>query len=230
MTLFLSLLPIYLFGNFHCIGMCGPLVMMIGHHRYRLFYFAGRTLSFALAGLLAGEAGAVLNVLLNAYHIPAATSFLFGIALLMTGFYTLSQKQSPGFRWLSERLSKLNQRLSLLMLQDGPLPTFLFGFCTIFLPCGQTLIVFSACALAGDWQVGLFNGFAFALLTSPSLIIAMHANKLFKYAKNAYHAVIGGCAMLIGALAFCRGFAEIGLISHWILNPEMPSHYHIVVF
>lgn len=230
MTLFLSLLPIYLFGNFHCMGMCGPLVAMIGQHRYRFLYFVGRTLSFSLAGLLAGEAGAVLNIILRSYHLSAFTSFLFGSILLMMGFLTLSHRQFPGLRWLSGRLSKMNQTLSLLMLQDNPLTTFLFGFCTILLPCGQTLIVFSACALTGDWRVGLFNGFAFALLTSPSLAIAMHANKLFKYAKNSYHAVIGGCSVVIGLLAFCRGFAEIGWISHWILNPEAASAYHIVIF
>lgn len=230
MALFFSLLPIYLFGNFHCMGMCGPLVVMIGQHRYRLLYFAGRTLSFSLAGLLAGEAGAVLNILLNSYHIPALTSFLFGAFLFTIGLFTLTRRQYPGFAWLSKRLSKANQSLSLLMLQDSPLPTFLFGFCTILLPCGQTLIVFSACALAGDWQIGLFNGFAFALLTSPSLIIAMHANKLFKYAKNSYNTVIGGCSLVIGLLACCRGFAEMGWLPHWILNPEAASQYHVVIF
>lgn len=230
MVLFFTLLPIYLFGNLHCMGMCGPLVMMLGQHRYRFFYFAGRTLSFSLAGLLAGEVGAVLNVILNNYYIPAVTSFLFGLFLLITGYYTLAKRQYPGFVWLSERLGKVNNTLSLLMLQDRLLPTFLFGFFTIFLPCGQTLIVFSACALAGDWQVGLFNGFAFAILTSPSLIVAMHAKKLFKYAKNSYNIIIGGSAMLIGLLAFCRGFAEIGLISHWVLNPDAPSHFHVVIF
>jgi uncharacterized protein len=230
MALFFSLLPLYLFGNFHCMGMCGPLVVMIGQHRYRLLYFIGRTLSFTLAGLLAGEVGAVLNIMLNRYHIPALTSFLFGSILLTMGLCTQTRRQYPGFSWLSGRLSKMNQTLSMLMLQDSPLTTFLFGFCTILLPCGQTLIVFSACALAGDWQTGLFNGLAFALLTSPSLIIAMHANQLFKYAKSSHNVVIGGSSLLIGVLAFCRGLAEIGLISHLILNPEAASHYHIVVF
>lgn len=230
MTLFFTLLPLYLFGNLHCMGMCGPLVMLIGQHRFRYFYFAGRTLSFALAGLIAGEVGAVLNAVLQTYHIPIATSFLFGTLLIITGFYTLAQRQYPGFAWLSARLAHANKSLSLLMLQDKMWPTFLFGFFTLFLPCGQTLIVFSACALTGEWQTGLFNGFAFALLTSPSLVVAMHANKLFKYAKNYYNVIIGGSAIVIGLLAYCRGMAELGTIPHWILNPNAPSQYHIVIY
>ena len=57
MTLLLTMLPLYLFGNVHCLGMCGPLVMLIGQHHFRYFYFVGRTLSFTLAGGLAGAAG-----------------------------------------------------------------------------------------------------------------------------------------------------------------------------
>ena len=41
MTLFLAMLPIYLFGNIHCFGMCGPLAMMIGHHRFAIGTFLG---------------------------------------------------------------------------------------------------------------------------------------------------------------------------------------------
>ena len=82
MSLFFTLLPIYLFGNLHCLGMCGPLVMMIGRHRYRNFYFFGRTISFALVGLAAGEAGSVLQIGLKHLQISAASSFLFGGIIL----------------------------------------------------------------------------------------------------------------------------------------------------
>ena len=77
MSLLLTMLPLYLFGNLHCLGMCGPLVAMIGHHRFRYYYFLGRTLSFTLAAMAAGGAGAVLHLFLNQYHISALTSFLW---------------------------------------------------------------------------------------------------------------------------------------------------------
>lgn len=230
MTLLLAMLPIYILGNLHCIGMCGPLVMMIGQHQYRYYYFLGRTLSFSLAGLLAGGIGAVADSFFKQYHLSEATSFLFGGILVGLGLCTFSGWTYPGYRWLSKQMGKANHVLSLLMLQDRAWPTFLFGFFTIALPCGQTLIVFSACALSGEMSVGLLNGFAFALLTSPSLFLAMKAHALLKEAKQYYQVVMGVSAMLVGTLAILRGVADMGLISHWVLNPEAAAHYHLVIF
>lgn len=230
MALFLTLLPLYLFGNVHCLGMCGPLVALLGKHRYRFYYFLGRTLSFAMAGLIAGGAGAVLHVFLKSYHIAEAMSFLFGGVIIYTGLSLLCGWSSPTFPGMQKLISKVNLSLSNCFLKDTAWSTFLFGLCTVLLPCGQTLVVFSACALTGDPLVGLFNGCAFALLTSPSLALAMHTHLLFKSLKRYYNTVLGVSSLAIGLLAFCRGLAELGWISHWVLNPEASPHYHIVLF
>ena len=230
MSLFLTLFPFYVLGNIHCLGMCGPLVMMIGQNRFRYFYFFGRLLSFALAGMLAGEMGAVLHVILKQYHIGELTSFLFGGIILYIGFSSLFGWRSISTRWISTKLSGVNHFLSSLMLQDKGWSTFLFGFFTVFLPCGQSLVVFSACALAADPYVGLLNGFALAFLTTPSLIFAMRLHKFLKQFKRYYNIILGAASILIGALAFCRGLAELGWIPHLILNSEAASYYHIVIF
>lgn len=210
--------------------MCGPLVMMLGRHRYRSFYFLGRTLSFALAGLAAGEAGAVLQYILHQYQIPAATSLFFGGVILLIGLSSLFGFTMPGFQLLGKYLAPLNRSLSLLMLRDQAWPAFLFGFFTIALPCGQTLIVFSACALVGSAWTGFWNGAAFALLTSPSLWMAMRAHHLIHRFKPHYNIIMGVCALCIGTLALCRGLADLNLIPHLILNPNNQPHYHIALY
>lgn len=230
MTLLLTMLPLYIFGNLHCLGMCGPLVMMIGKHRYRYYYFIGRILSFTLAGMLAGGAGALLHVFLNTYHISALTSFIFGILILFVSATTLLGGHYPGQDFLARRLGKVNHKLSLLMLRDQPWSAFFFGFFTIALPCGQTIIVFSACALAGDLGVGLLNGFVFATLTTPSLFMAMHAHRLFFNLRKYYNLLIGVFGLLVGILAVCRGLAEIEMIPHLILNPHSDHKYHLVIY
>ena len=230
MSLLLSMLPIYLFGNLHCAGMCGPLVMMIGRHRFRYFYFLGRILSFSLAGMLAGEAGAVFNLFLKHYQITALTSFIFGGIIMVIGLYNLAGWQYPGYQWLAKRMAHTSHTISFLMLKDRAWPSFLFGFFTLALPCGQSLLVFSACALTGSLWAGLLNGFVFALLTSPSLFLAMHAHSFLKSAKKYYHVIIGYSALLVGAISILRGLADMEFISHWILNPGAPVHYHIVIF
>ncbi len=232
MTLFFSLLPLYLFGNLHCMGMCGPLVMLIGQHHYRLFYFVGRLLSFSLAGLIAGELGAVVHLFLKQYYLAEIISLLCGIFIMGWGVQQLLGRQHKPLSssHSSSPLNALHRWVSTLLLKDTGWSTFLFGVFTVALPCGQTLVVFSACALAGNAWVGLGNGFAFALLTTPSLVIAMHTLTLFKKFKQYERAVIGGCSIFVGLLACCRGLAEMGWINHWILNPAAPSFYHLVIF
>lgn len=230
MALFLSLLPLYLFGNVHCFGMCGPLVMLIGQHRYRLLYFLGRLLSFSLAGLLAGELGAVLHLFLKQYYLAESLSLFFGGIIIFLGLNIIFNWKWTNFLPRLKSLQSLNQALSKLILKETPWSTFLFGFFTVALPCGQTLVVFSACALVGDALTGFMNGLAFALLTTPSLVLAMHTLSLFKKLKHHYQMVLGLSSILVGILACCRGLAEMELIPHWILNPDAPTHFHIVIF
>ena len=226
MALFLAMLPVYLLGNVHCLGMCGPLVMMIGRHRTRYFYFLGRLLSFSLAGMAAGGLGAVSNLFFKQLHVSEATSLLFGMLLIFLGITVLSGSRIVLLDGLSRRLQQFNQSISLLMLKDQPASSFLFGFFTLALPCGQTLIVFSACALTGDLLAGLLNGFAFAVLTSPSLFLAMKAHQLMRRALPYYQTVIGISALAAGLLAVLRGLAEWELIPHLVLSTQ----YHIVLY
>lgn len=226
MALFLTMFPFYLLGNLHCLGMCGPLVMMIGKHRYRYAYFFGRMLSFGMAGMAAGEVGAVLHGTLQGFFISEILTFT--LAFLMFGVALANWKGwKPSWR-MPLPLQRLSHSISLLMLKDTVPTTFWFGFLTVALPCGQTLIVFSACALAGDAWVGLFNGMAFALITSPSLWVAMHTLHWFRESKKHYHTLIIGVSIFAGMMAMCRGLADIGVIPHLFLGKA--DSFHLVLY
>lgn len=225
MTLFLSLFPVYLLGNLHCAGMCGPLVMMLGQNPYRAFYFLGRLFSYALAGGIAGEMGALIHTVLHQAHLAALASFACGVLFLALG---MAEWRGKPFKmnWLNQKLAPINRSFSLLLLKEQPWPAFLFGFFTLFLPCGQTLLVFSACALYGDGLVGLLNGAAFAILTSPSLFAAMHLQNILHRFKHYYRQSLAFCAWLVAILAFCRGMAEMEWIPHLVLSEA----FHIVIY
>lgn len=230
MSLFLAMLPLYLFGNLHCLGMCGPLVAMIGRHQFRWYYFVGRTLSFSLAGWIAGLFGAVLHAVLSQFHVAALTSFLFGAIIIVVAVSSLLGWRLPQIPGLARVAAPLNQAIALLMLRDKRWPTFLFGLATILLPCGQTVIVYSACALEGDPWIGLANGAAFALLTSPSLLLAMHATQWLSGLKRYYNTFLGIAGIAIGVLALCRGMADMQVIPHLVFNPESNPKYHIALY
>lgn len=207
------LLPLYLLGNLHCMGMCGPLVMMIGRHEHKYWYFLGRTLSFTLAATLAGAFGTLLQEL----PLGPATTFVFGGLIIALGIGTWREWHIS----LPSSLAKLSNSLSILALRDLPLPIFLFGFFTVFLPCGQSLLVFSACALSTSPWVGMFNGFTFALLTSPSLFFSMKAHSLFRTYKSLYPPLMGGLSILIGGLGILRGLADLGILSHFTISETL---------
>lgn len=228
MSLLLTMLPFYVLGNLHCLGMCGPLVVMLGQHRYRYYYFLGRLLAFTLAGTTAGAIGAVLNVLLSRYHISAFASFAFGTLLAAAGFLTLLGHSFPGKKRIGKLLAKANGSLSLLILKDQPLTTFLFGLFTIALPCGQSLLVFSACALSASAWIGMLNGFCFALITSPSLFMAMRAHSLLGGAKKHYNTIMAIATIFVGVISLCRGFAEIGWLHH--IGWQMTEGIHLALF
>lgn len=219
MTTLLVMLPYYLLGNFHCLGMCGPLVMMLGKHRYRHLYFLGRVTSYTLAALAAGSFGAVLGSALQRFHLSATVSLLFGAGILFFAFW--------GDKLTALKLPPSTQKkLTALMLQDRPLPTYLFGFCTVFLPCGQTLVVFSYCALTASAFDGALNGFVFALATSPALWLALRTSGLIRRLGDRAHLATTALAAFVGTLALLRGFAELDLIPHLVIN----SKYHLVMF
>lgn len=230
MGLLIAMLPVYLLANLHCLGMCGPLALLLGSHPYRHLYFLGRVMSFTLAATLSGEAGAVLNQMLRAYQIPAVASFVFGGVILVIAIQGFVGFSIPGTGPMRRLLSLVEQRLAMLVGNQHPLSAFCFGFFTVALPCGQTLLVFSACALSGSAWVGMINGLAFALLTTPSLWLAMHARGLMNRLKSHYNSVMGVLALLVAALAICRGLAEIGTIPHLVLNPSAANQYHVILY
>lgn len=230
MNFLLSMLPIYLFGNFHCLGMCGPLVMLIGKNRYRNFYFLGRTFSFTLAGLIAGTLGEVLTIYFKNYYISAFMSLFFGLVILLIAMENLLGIQINMSKLLIPKFAPINRYFTKLLLQDSPLTTFLFGFSTILLPCGQTILVYSACAIYCTPLTGLMNGFLFALLTSPSLYFSMHAWNYLNFAKKYYHKIIGMISLFIAFLSICRGLAEIEIIPHLLLNLSASEYLHFVIY
>ncbi len=226
MSLFLSLLPLYLFGNLHCLGMCGPLVMLISRHPHRLSYFWGRICSFTLAGGLAGMSGEVLQLFLQDFSMSALPSLVLGGWMLI-----VATQNTP--KWIYETLfqsriwKKIEKTLSLLPLHNSQKGMFLFGMGTLLLPCGQTLIVFTACALTADPWVGLWNGLAFSVLTSPSLFLALKMGRMFSPQRLPRY-LLSAPQILVGVCICCRGLAELGWIPHLILYQS--NSYHLAFF
>lgn len=212
------LILFYLLGNLHCMGMCGPIAAFLGRHRFRYYYLLGRLVSFSVVGMFSAEMGLVLTAFLRKLHIPALFSFAVGSLILLFALFSLLEKAYPGQKLLARASGQLSVQLGRRLTEDSPWPLFLFGLCTVLLPCGQTVVVFSAIALMQNPLLGLLHGFTFALLTTPALFLAM-----FSFRKLNYRKWMGIAMLLIGLLAILRGFADLGWISHF-------GKSHLVIF
>lgn len=221
MQLLAAMFPIYVLGNFHCIGMCGPIAMLLGRSPYRGFYLLGRLVSFTLAGFIAGAFGEVLAITLSAYHLAGLLSIAIGLVMATFGIFLLGSLKTP-FLWQIEKfIAPFREKMNELLFSKEPMPLFLVGFFTIALPCGQTLLVYSACALSGSAWIGTLNGFAFGLLTTPSLYLAMRGSNWLTRVKRYYRPIVGSLSVAIGLVAILRGFAEWGMIPHFGIHPLM---------
>lgn len=146
-------------------------MLLLAKRKYQWLYFLGRLLSFSLMGLVSAEMGLFFFLALNHYHLSAFLSLILGVAIIVIGCCLLFRLHYPGARWLAKQTSPLSARLGQLMANDSPYATFLFGLATILLPCGQTLVVASACALRASPLEGLLMvAFLLFLLHLPSLL------------------------------------------------------------
>jgi sulfite exporter TauE/SafE len=201
--------------------------MLLGAHPYRTYYFLGRTASFTAVATLSGFLGASLTYIFGELHIPVVTTFFFSFLILAIGFFTFVNFEVIGQQQVGKMFSGVGKKISLLMTQKGRLPIFLFGLLTVVLPCGQTLVVFSACALTQNPWEGFINGLAFSLLTSPSLWLAMRFKGLFAKAKNSYQALFGSLTLGVASLGFARGAAEMGWLEHFAWDTPW---FHLVLY
>lgn len=217
------LVPLFLLGNIHCLGMCGPIAMMLGKSPFRHFYLVGRATGFALAGLVAGAFGVVITATLQPYHLSALLSLFVGAILIISTMI-------PLFNRVAKWLEPLNQKMTVLLLKDKWWPTFLFGFATIILPCGQSLLVYSLAALTLDPLEGLSTTLLFALLTTPSLLFAFEMRRWLNSLYVRINYLLTSLTVTIGLLTCLRGLAEFGTIPHYILFEGGGTPLHIALW
>lgn len=173
MQIYTWLLPFYVLGNFHCFSMCGPLAFLLAKQSHRYLYFVGRIFSFAIGGFISGALGQGLSSLISLTYIPQILTLGLCLFFIALGFYELGLKLSVMPKQLGLFLSKLSLEMATWVEKGNPFSLFLFGLATLLLPCGQSWMLFSALALYGEAFDGLINGALFALITTPSLYLAM---------------------------------------------------------
>ena len=136
-----------LFGSFHCIGMCGPIALSLPIHQFQpvqkivsvLFYNFGRSISYAIFGMLFGLIGSTFTF----FKIQQFLSIFSGILLLLLFLNQRYGKVNFSIFYLFT--SKIKNQLGVYLKSEKSVLSYLFiGVLNGFLPCGLVYVAIAA--------------------------------------------------------------------------------------
>ncbi|MDD5036370.1 MAG: sulfite exporter TauE/SafE family protein [Methylococcaceae bacterium] len=204
-----------LLTGFHCVGMCGPLIVGyaaknaavgIKSHASHLLYGIGKTLSYTLIGGLFGLFGSVVAF---TPYTQGAVGIAAGVFLILFGLHMLNLFQSLNHFQL--KMPTLLMRFVGKEYRKHHSP-FVIGLLNgLMIICGPLQAMYVMAAGTGSWSEGAAILFFFGLGTLPlvlgfgfltSLLSASMTPKLLKAS--------GVIVMALGAIMLNRGLSVTG--------------------
>lgn len=178
-----SALVLGLLGSLHCLGMCGPIVLVLpgtlsARVRFassRLLYTAGKAATYAVMGFVAGLLGQGMAFagLQRPLGIVAGAVMILSVVIPAR----LSSRLGAS-SWIAAPVAGLRIRLSALLTSDTLPALFSIGLLNGFLPCGLVYTALAASLVAGSAPAGAGYMFLFGIGTAPMLIAIAFAGSL----------------------------------------------------
>ncbi len=201
----------------HCVGMCSPFVMIVarrfgvpeGRHSAagaQLWYTAGRVLTYAMLGALAGALGGLVEVAGSLVGMQRAAAILAGLALVAFAMVSLTgwtpRTQAHG-AWFG--------RITGLMKGRMPGHPVVVGLFLGLLPCGLLYSAVAGAVARGGALEGATALLAFGLGTAPALLGISLADTLLVRHRLTLNRVSQVFVLVMGVWYLWRGFAPLPL-------------------
>ena len=205
----------------HCLGMCGPLVMMAGAQLKRherkllpsfLLYHLARVLVYAVLGAVSGGIGSLLGLSGGLGSLAGIISLALGAGIILLGAGYLGWlplgRLEGGGNWI-------NQMMGRALKQGGASGILMMGAINGLLPCGLVYSALLVVASTGAPVAGAAGMIAFGLGTLPALlVVGLGAGALSPSIRQVMGRVAGILIMLIGLQLGLRGLAALGAVGH----------------
>jgi len=220
-----------LLGSFHCLGMCGPIALMLPIDRKNkvkgffqmMSYHFGRLFSYSIIGLLFGVLGTGFHLL----GFQQKISILMGTIMILLIIFPKFGKKNTLNKKVSLFVLKVKNKLG-KELQKKQNDTFFFiGFFNGFLPCGLIYMAVLGALTTTNILTSVTYMFLFGLGTIPLfttfLFIGNFAKGNLRYYINKAIPVF---VVFIGILFIIRG---LGLgIPYLSPNPIIDKAINLV--
>lgn len=204
----------FLFGlisSFHCVGMCGPIAMMLPVDRNNpakkviqiITYHFGRLSAYGSIGLLFGLLGRGFFLA----GIQQQLSIFIGFAMILVilipeKVFAKYNFSKPIFRIIS----KIKQNLGSHFKNKSYKSLFIIGLLNGFLPCGMVYVALFGAIAMQSASFGVLYMILFGLGTVPLMSSVIYINTLLTVTvRNKIQKVIPYVGVVIGILFILRG-------------------------
>jgi sulfite exporter TauE/SafE len=204
-----------LFTGFHCVGMCGPIALVLPLNNKTwgtrvfsaLLYNLGRTVTYALLGLLFGIIGAGFSMA----GFQKWISIFMGIFMISTVVFPQINNALYRGTGNSKFISAVKKELSKYFQQASYKPLFITGLLNGLLPCGMVYMALAGAIALGSVQASVLFMILFGLGTIPMMfLMSMLGNFASIKLKHAINKIIPVVVVIVGLLFVLRGL-ELGI-------------------
>jgi hypothetical protein len=164
-----------LVGSLHCVGMCGPISLMMPTDKSkrfsfvlgRILYNVGRITTYSLIGLMFGLMGEQMSLFASQKALSITFGILIIVVLMMPKKF---QNQISILPFVYRFNSFIKSKLSVFFKKYSYFSQFTFGLLNGLLPCGLVYAAMSGAFLMSHiWEGTLFM-FLFGLGTLPMML------------------------------------------------------------
>lgn len=212
----ISAVVLGLMGSFHCVGMCGPIVLalpLIDTNWFTrifgsLIYNLGRAITYALMG-------AVFGILGEGFQLGGFQrwiSIIMGSLMILAVVFPALFKGSGKFdKYLYAYNARLKKRFGVLFNKRSYSSLLLIGLLNGILPCGLVYMALAGAIATGGIESGALFMFIFGLGTMPLLLLLSLVGNVIKgSARSFINKTIPYVIVLIGVLFILRGM-DLGI-------------------
>lgn len=203
-------------GSLHCVGMCGPIALSLPVNAdYRsnrglgtLLYFAGKTTTYVLLGMLFGLLGHQLVIA----GWQRGLSIVLGSAMLVFALITIFK---PALFHSNKLTILIGDKLSPLMghflRKPGAASSLVFGGLNGLLPCGLLYVALSAAVATGSVKTAAAFMLVFGISTMPlMLFLVLFSAQLSLQYRNVMRRWLPVFTAVVAVLLILRGL-DLGI-------------------
>lgn len=217
-----------LISSLHCIGMCGPIAMMLPVSRNNpakkviqiMLYHAGRITSYATLGFLFGVLGKGLYLAGMQQRISIVVGVLMiAIAIIPEKIFAKYNFSRPIYKVISKVKSNLGNQFK----RKSPDALFTIGLLNGLLPCGIVYAALFGAIAMQNIGLGVVYMMLYGLGTIPLMSAVVYvANFLSFPFRNKLQKAVPIVTVIIGILFVLRGMGlDIAYVS--------PGNVHLFV-